>query len=296
MKQNVVIDRDVPDVIEGLEKQGAWATAMTDPVAELQKFEAAGELQGKLLPASIRRTLPEDWIDQGGKAYLQSTGVERLTGLWGLVFGEPHIERENHDDGSYSYVVTGPIGCRRTGVLYKSVLGGRSSSDPFFDEFDEEKPRNWKELTPGQRATWRKQHRIEPDPLEVKKAAVTNWTTRGASMLMGMRGLTTAYLESLGIVGIRRVEYGTGARGGDATPADLKAERTKFGNEVLAAAGGDKDAARTLLKEVTAGKDFAGFDSVEGIRYQWQIDNGRKKLEAHPLFGKRRQREPGEEP
>ncbi len=292
------VERGVPDVLEELPAGGGapWNMGAVDPVAELAKFEAAAELQSKLLPASIKRTLPEDWLDQGGKAYLQATGIERLAPLWGIVFGKYTVEREEHTDGSYAYIVRGWVYSRRTGVFYSGIVGGRSSADPFFDDFDEDKPPDWSRLTPGERATWKRAHRIPPDPLEVHKAAVTNWSTRGASMLMGMRGLTVAYLEGLGMRGIRRVEYGTGAKGGSTTPADLKARRTALWNEILRRTRGELAVAKELLREVTkydaytakkTGKKvaaFAGASSTDSLS-EYALQVAETKVAEHKIFG-----------
>jgi len=296
MAKTDAVDREVPDVIDDLAPIGPWAMTKVDPAAELQAFEAAAALLAKLVPASIRATRPQDWVKMGDKVYLQATGVERLAPLWGLVFGEPEVIREDYPPGTdFAYVVRGPVGSRRTGVFYRVIEGGRSSLDPFFDSYDEDKPHNFRQLSHDEQAAWKAKHRVAPDPLDVRKAAVTNWMTRAASMLCGMRNLTPADLEANGIKGVSEVQYRGGAKGGDASPDAIKAERVKFSNEILAATGGDKEAARKTLKEVTAGKDFAGFDTVEGIKHQWQIDNGRKKLAEHPIFGKKAQREPGDE-
>jgi hypothetical protein len=299
MKQKesvATIDRDVPDVIDDLARAGSWAMANIDPVRELTAFEAAVELQKKLITASIRATKPQDWVEMGGHAYLQATGIERVAPLWGLFFGEPEVTRQEEADGEYHFIVRGPAGSRRTGVFYQGIEGGRSSSDQFFDEFTEPKPNDFASLPGGDQRAWRRAHRIPPSELDVRKAAITNWQTRAASMLAGLRGLTMEDLKAAGISeGVRRVEYGAGGKGGDARPADLKAAATALGNDVLAAVGGVQADSKKLLKEITAGKGFAGFDSVTGIKHQWQIDNARAKLDAHPIFGKKQPREPGDE-
>ncbi len=298
-KDLAAVEREVPDIIQLPDELGGWKMQAVDPVAELAKFEAAAQLQKVLLPASVKATRPEDWIDQGGKAYLQATGVERLAPMWGLVFGKYTVEKEVHEDGEYSYVVRGPIMSRRTGVIYGEIVGGRSSSDPFFDEFDEKRPEGWNDLSVGEKESWKRAHRIPPDPLDVRKAAVTNWTTRGASMLMGMRGLTTTFVQATGeFAEVAKVAFGSGGKGGDTAPADIKAARTQLANDVMAAVGGDVANAKQLSKDITAGKNFAGFDSVERLNQAWQVENARKKLDAHPVFGKsakKAQREPGEE-
>lgn len=291
------VDREVPDVTD-LAPAAPWRMQAIDPEAALIAFEKAAELLRKLVPHSIKQTRPQDWVKMGDKVYLQATGIERVAPLWGLWFSEPKVTREEYDAGAFGYIVSGKIGSRFTGVEFV-VEGGRSSADPFFDAFDEPKPQGFSDLSADQKDDWRRKHRLPVDPIDVRKAAVTNWMTRGASMLTGLRGLKPADLEANGITGVAEVNYGSGKKGGDTSPADLKAARTKLGNDFLAAVGGEVDAAKKLLKECTAGKDFAGFDSVEGIKHQWQIDNARKKLDAHPVFGKGgtkgHQREPGEE-
>jgi len=288
-------DREVPDVIEDLAPAGPWSMSKIDPAAELAAFESAAQLLSKLVPASIKATRPQDWVKMGDKVYLQATGVERLAPLWGLVFGESTVTREEYEGGEFGYVVRGPVGSRRTGVFYKVVEGGRSSSDPFFDSFDEDKPKGFYDLSPAEKADWRAKHRVPPDPLDVRKAAVTNWMVRGASMLCGMRNLTPADLEQGGIRGVSEVAYRSGGKGGDTTPADLKSEQVKLGNEVLKRAGGDVDVAKSLMKDITKGKDFAGFDTASRLTKDWQIKNAWTALKAHPVFGDAAPREPGQE-
>jgi len=282
VKETAAVDRaDVPDVIEDLTTTGPWAMQRVDPVAELAKFEAAAELMRKLIPASIKATRPQDWVQMGKAVYLQATGVERLAPLWGLVFGAPKVEKEQNEDGSYSYIVTGAAYSRRTGVGYQEITGGRSSSDPFFGD--------------------------DADPLDIRKAAVTNWMTRAASMLTGLRGLTRADLEANGIGGVAEVQYKSGGKGGDAAPAELKAKRTALWNDILKRTGGDVEAAAAVLKEITAyaayknkttGKDvaaFAGVTDPEKINSERSVDIATSKLKVHLVFGDNASREPGQE-
>lgn len=293
---NPAVDRaDLPEVNDDL-APGPWAMTKVDPAAELAAFESAAALLAKLVPASIKATRPQDWVEMGGRVYLQATGVERLAPLWGLVFDEPKVTKYDLNGGEFYFSVVGRVWCRRTGVFYGGAEGGRSSADPFFDTFDEDKPDDFKKWPSDQQADWKAAHRIPPDPMDVRKAAVTNWMTRAASMLTGLRNLTRADLEQAGVTGVASVQYGKGGKGGDTTPAELKAAATALGNDVLAAVGGSKDDAKKLLKEITKGKDFDGFESIDRFRFGWQVENARKKLDAHPVFGKAKaQREPGEE-
>lgn len=290
-KQLVVADREPPDVMTDLQR-GPWAMTQIDPKVELAKFEAAAELQRKLVPASIRATKPQDWIKMGDKVYLQATGVERIASLWGLVFGEPDVSRENYEDGNFAYVVTGAAGSRLTGVFYRGIQGGRSSADPFFDAFDTEKPQGFRDLPPEQREAWKREHRIAPDPLDVRKAAVTNWQVRAASMLTGLRGLTPKDLADAGVSGVLEVQYGKGARGGDTTPGDLKAESTALWNDILKRTGGELATAKQVLKDITAypakeGKysAFPGLTSHDGFKDLQKVRMAVSKLKGHPAYG-----------
>lgn len=294
-----VVDHDTPDV--ETEMPGQFAIARLDPRTALAEFEAAAEMHPKLVKASIKMTKPQDWIAMGGKVYLQGTGVERMATPWGLVFGEPKVVREDYPDGEFAYIVTGPVGSRRTGVYYTAVQGGRSSRDPFFDAFTAEKPDNFRQLPREEQEDWKRKHRIPPDPMEVRKAAFTNWQTRGASMVTGMRGLTLEDVEKEGLVGIKKVEFRSGSKGGDATPGDLKAEATAFWNECIRVSGGDLSMAKQVMRECTSypAKEgqyaaFAGIDSPDKFRDVGKVRIALNKLKAHPLYADKK-REPGGE-
>src|SRR6185436_10342665 len=241
---NVNVDHDVIDVTADSTSEAlspsAWTARDIDPVRELARFEAAAELQRRLIPASIKCTKPQDWVDMGGKAYLQATGVERIAPLWGLVFGQPEIEKIDQGGGDYYFVARGFAASRRTGCFYKSIEGGRSSDDPFFDRFDEDKPDwdTWKEMSADAKRDWKREHRIAPDELDVRKAAITNWQCRAASMLTGLRGLTQADLAAAGLTGVKKVDFAGGTKGG-ATSADLGQAKTEFWNDILKRTGGD---------------------------------------------------------
>ncbi len=290
------VDRDVPDIDDQeVAAPQPMSMEVIDAGVGILRFEEARDLLDKLRPGSIKGTKAQDWVQMGDRVYLQGIGVERIAPLWGIDFPEPKIVREDFPDREYAYIFSGVIKSKVTRrEMY--VEGGRSSAEPFFDQFDEEKPKGFGDLTPEKRAEWKRQHRILPNPLDVRKAACVNWMVRGTSMLAGLRGLLLADLEACGLKGIKSVQYVSGAKGGDTTPADLKAERTKLANDVLEHTSGDKEAAAQLLKEITAGKGFDGFTSTAGMKLGWQFENARKKLKEHKTFGDNpQQREPGQE-
>jgi len=266
------------------------------PGQSLAEFEEMAQLMKRLVPVSIGLTKPQDWIEQGDKVYLQGTGVDRISGPWGLRFGKYTVTREDYPDGEFAYVVEGPVGSHRTGVVFENVVGGRSSRDPFFDRFDADRPGNWGDMKKEEKAAWKKEHRIPVDELNLRKAAVTNWETRGASKIAGLRGLTRADIEAQGVKGVKRIEYASGGKGGSTAPADLKAEQVKLANEVLKRVGGDASMAKEVMIEITANpsKGFKGFDTASKLTHDWQISAAFKALKNHSTFGDNA-REPGDE-
>lgn len=62
--------------------------------------------------------------------------------------------------------------------------------------------------------------------------------------------------------------------------AGIESKRGELRAAVLSAVGGDASAARALLRDLTAGKDFAGFDSVERMTKMWQLENALARLRA----------------
>jgi len=144
-------------------------------------------------------------------------------------------------------------------------------------------------MSQDEKRDWKRTHRVPPDELDVRKAAITNWQCRAASMLTGLRGLTPADLAAAGLSGVKKVDFAGGTKGG-ATSADLGQARTEFWNEILKRTGGDIEAARGVLRECTSfkkddGTMFTGYSSPDGIKSAGMLGNAKKKLAAHAVFG-----------
>lgn len=212
MSNGPVVDVDAPDVDVAILKEPgalvkkAWSLGPIDPARALEEFKNAAELQAQMEPHAIARTKPKDWTLFGDNVYLQATGMERLTGLYGLMWGKYTVVREDYPDKTYAYIVEGPAAAARTGVA-GWFDGGRWSGDDFFA----------------------KQHNL--NPLDVRKASVTNWRLRAASMLMGLRGLTPADVEC-GVGGkVQQVDFKTGAQGGGVGRGEGGAVLTPYGTK-----------------------------------------------------------------
>jgi hypothetical protein len=196
-------------------------------------------VQNRLMPASVGLTKPQDWVLMGDKLYFQGIGNERIVGLWGIVLGKPECEKEIHEDGTYSYVFTGPVHAARTGVTFLGIVGARWSGDEFFDQFDQPRPDRWFRDTPdgakfnaGEKRSWRMEHRLPVNPMDVRKAAYTNWEVNAVSRICGFRGLTPDDLVAMGATWtskIKGVAFDTGAKGGGGQKAGGWVAPAKFG-------------------------------------------------------------------
>lgn len=215
-----VIDVPYEQIVGPMQRVVRDMQRVSDPFEHFAKVQA---ISAQLTKAAVAETRAQDWIvmgrkdDPASKAYLQSTGAERLQRLGGLVMAQPTVEREDHADGTFSYIVNGPMASRLLGIVVQ-VEGGRWSGEEFFDFFSVPKPENFKQLTEGERLAWRLANRLPVPPMEVRKAAHTNWRVRGISMLMGLRNLTLADLGAMGIDPNRvgAITFNTGGQGGKA--------------------------------------------------------------------------------
>lgn len=161
--------------------------------------------------ASIQRTNAADWVKMGKGYYLQASGAQKIRSIWGIYYRDRSVTKEANPDGSYSYIVSGTVGSKVMDQLYGEVTieidGGRSSNDPFFAK--------------GNR---------EPDPLDVRKASLSNWEARAVSTLLGLKNLSDADLERNGIkvAEITGVSYASGAEGGGNTNVISDGQRKRL--------------------------------------------------------------------
>ena len=152
--------------------------------------------------ASIQRTNAGDWIKMGKGYYLQASGAQKIRGVWGIYMRDRHVTKEVNPDGSYGFLVTGVVGSKVLDQLYGEVTieidGGRSSNDPFFTKNNRDG---------------------SVDPLDVRKAALSNWEARAVTALLGLKNLNAEDLARNGVKveAIVGVDYAKGAEGGGNT-------------------------------------------------------------------------------
>lgn len=147
----------------------------------------------KIKQLSLKATTCHDWVNLGGRPYLQDTGTEKIAGLFSPTVSKPIITRENFPDGHYMYTCDGEA---IWGGKSIPVMGSRSSRDKFFIQYDhitENGQRKRVELSTDELLK-----RINPG--DVRKSALTNYRNNAIKDVLGLEGITWEdLLEAAGI-------------------------------------------------------------------------------------------------
>lgn len=186
-----------------LENTGEALTVIsTDSLINIaNKAEARIEAVKKIKGLSLRVTNYQDWVDQNGKPYLQTSGGEKIARLFGISWTveEPRTQQDG-DEGHYMVTYKGIFNLGNASI---ECIGTRSSKDGFFKKYEKgtyvnDKYVQGKELPPG-----------AIDIGDVVKSAYTNLIGNGITRLLGIRNLTYDDLAEAGIdvQKITKVEY-----------------------------------------------------------------------------------------
>ena len=172
----------------------ALTTISTDNLINIAyKAEARIEAVKKLKGLSLRVTNYQDWVDQNGKPYLQTSGGEKIARLFGISWtvGEPQTQQDGNE-GHYMVTYKGTFTLGNTSI---ECIGTRSSKDGFFKKYKEGKEQAPSTIDIG----------------DVVKSAYTNLIGNGITRLLGIRNLTYDDLAESGIdvSKITKVEYKT---------------------------------------------------------------------------------------
>ena len=150
-------------------------------IALAEQAEKRIEAMNKIKNISLRLTNRNDWVDQNGKPYCQSSGLEKIARMFGISWrmGEPILEQE--EGGHYNYTYKGEFSLAGASI---EAIGTRSSKDGFFKKYSYPNGKERVELPPS-----------EIDKGDVKKSAYTNLLANGISRLLGLRNITYEELE-----------------------------------------------------------------------------------------------------
>lgn len=133
----------------------------------------------KIKAIALQITNPNDWVDENGKPYLQSSGGEKVGRLFGISWRISDGQREELEGGHFKYTYKGEFSL---GGATIEAVGTRSSKQAFFNVRykDGEKV----ELPAS-----------EIDSGNVMKAAYSNCVGNGVTRILGIRNLTWDEVE-----------------------------------------------------------------------------------------------------
>ncbi|HUT76301.1 MAG TPA: hypothetical protein VM285_01350 [Polyangia bacterium] len=170
----------------------------------MARFEHQVEIMHAIRKAALQALNPKDFVrmgsDESAMFYLQNYGAQRLKPMAELRYPQgqqPKCERVSLPDKQFGFIYTGYVASMTTGSV-DFVIGGRSSTERFFDKFDDEG------------------NRLPVNELDVQKAAWANWENRAVSGALGLRGLTAEDLKQHGfdVSRARGVTFQGGGQGG----------------------------------------------------------------------------------
>jgi hypothetical protein len=248
----------------------------------------------------IAMTKPADWTLYKGKdgtivGVPSASACATIRKLYGITIGnyrprdargiaDPTVQNVETGKGKKVMIVElfADGYCNVTGEAVPEVYFSVRSDDDF-------RGRNLHGEAPGRDG--------EPRVQDMKSACRTGLDSRITRVLTGLTKVTDEELRTAG-VDVEKCRkgqgFGTSADRGAQTVAapDVKTAADAFREEILKRVNGDPEAAKALLKELTAGnkpgkdgKVFPGWDNVSRFTELWQIDAAWKKLRAHSVFG-----------
>ncbi len=181
---------------------------LTDDYVRL--VEKQIELRQKLLMTAIKATKKHDWIDFGGKPYLEGEGASRImAAVRGFKVGEALFQEEKLGD---HYFIDCLMQIEWMGQSTVSQ-GDCSTVDKFFTGAEGDAGILAKE----EKRTGSKEIAARLIRGDARKKARENALSRGVTELMGLKGLTWDDLKELGYGAEQagaKVEFKTGSQGG----------------------------------------------------------------------------------
>lgn len=157
-----------------------------------------------IMDLALANTLPSDWWNMGGNAWLDAPGAERIGRALGLTIKDWTWEKMDFkdDDGVHYYIVSrGKVG-HEPSNLWTDAIGVAWSRKPFWYKSGDYK-----------------KHVGEINMGNIIKDSYSDMERNGITRLLGLRGLPWSHLKDYGIdqKTAKQVEFEAGARGGRTT-------------------------------------------------------------------------------
>ena len=136
----------------------------------------------QIVTLALKRTNIQDWVMQGDKPYLTSSGAEKIARLFGVCWDDITSEKIISSDEKGQFYFYEYRGVFKLGTDRITAIGTCSQKDVFF-------AKTKSGLKPAS----------EIDETNIRKAAYSNMVTNGVSRILGIRNLTVGQLKAAGI-------------------------------------------------------------------------------------------------
>lgn len=162
--------------------------------AFIEKLEKNIENYRKLITLSLKLTNEQDWTNQQGKPYLDSSGAEKIANPFGIQITQQRSQREDYQDNKGQYYIwkftstfsSAKLG-RVPGIEFSGIASSRDKFSARVTRYVNGEPIT--ELKPIE----------EIDQVRIQQKAQTNMIVNGIKRLIGLRNLTWEQLEVAGL-------------------------------------------------------------------------------------------------
>lgn len=293
--------RLLEEVIEETRATDRAERSFVERLSAMAEAETIFERRTRLIEAcymvAIGRTRPTDWVlfkDPEGNvhAMLAASGAQLIAEVYGIKLSNV---RPRDDKGLFEpeRVTYGPTAFAYRGACDAwSRINGREQSIEITRRSDEDF--TGRTVDAEGRFSFDKEKRVGAFEGDLRSSVLTGLLTKAVRVLCGMTRVPTSDLERAWAGSKKSIDqcrkghgFGTsaGRNAGGLVEEDVKAEVEKLRAEVGRCVGGDVSAARKLVKEITSGPNFAGFDTLDRVTKEFQVKQAWVNLRKHPLFG-----------
>lgn len=159
-----------------------------DPIQLAKNAEKMAKVELQLRQIALKMTNKNDWVDEGGKPYLQWSGAARVASAFGVSYFDITTEKDKYSDDKGEFIIFECKGKIKWRGRQIEEMGTGSTRDAFFGK------RNGEFLPLS-----------EVDIPNVKKKAQTNFLNRG---LKSICGLSFTWEEVTAATGLKPEEVG----------------------------------------------------------------------------------------
>lgn len=228
----------------------------TDLETAVRNAEKFVMLQDSIRKMAIKVTSVHDWIDEGGKPYLQEQGAQKIAMAFGVSIINTSLETEHKTDELGDWIIFTYSGDAVWQGRTSPQIGTGSTRDPFFGK----RKGSFLPLS-------------EVDQLNVKKKAMTNLLNRAIKSCLGLSYTWDELSEASGeritaktVGGAgNQVSYDRGGQGGSTKPPETQKDKDKKTTmwDMMVEMYGSAENAGDALEKATAftnsdGKEIAG--------------------------------------